>query len=72
MVNIEERIGESLCICEEEEPSKFMQDVFSDMSYEELERKWTCLECGEVCEDEDGEPSARVQAGMKCGECAYG
>ena len=33
---------------------------------------YACPDCGEVRYDEDGEPSARVQAGMKCGVCAYG
>ena len=65
-------VTEYECAEVEQEPSKFMQDVFSDMSYEELELKWTCPDCGEVRYDEDGEPSARVQAGMKCGQCAYG
>jgi len=33
---------------------------------EELEDKWTCNECGELKVDD-----ARVEGGMKCGECAY-
>ena len=28
---------------------------------------WTCIECDEVKYDD-----ARVEGGMKCGECAYG
>ena len=39
---------------------------------EDIELKYTCQDCGEVRYDEDGEPSARVHAGMKCGACAYG
>ena len=68
MVSIEEQDEEDQDLL----PSKFMQDVFSDMSYEELELKWACQDCGEVRTDEDGDLDARVEAGMKCGACAYG
>jgi hypothetical protein len=30
-----------------------------------------CPECDRIVRDEDGGISARVQAGMKCGLCAY-
>ena len=32
----------------------------------------TCIECDEIRIDENGDLDARVQAGMKCGVCAYG
>jgi len=38
---------------------------------EELEKNYTCLDCGEVRYDEHGKPSARVEADMKCGVCTY-
>ena len=38
---------------------------------EELEKNYTCPDCGEVRYDEHGEPSARVESGMKCGVCTY-
>ena len=38
---------------------------------EELENNYTCPDCGEVRYDEHGEPSARVESGMKCGVCTY-
>jgi len=30
-----------------------------------------CPECDEIVRDENGEIDARVQAGLKCGKCAY-
>ena len=33
----------------------------------EEELRWTCMECEEVRFED-----ARVEAGMKCGHCAYG
>ena len=33
---------------------------------------YTCGECGEVVRDKEGGIDERVQAGMKCGHCAYG
>ena len=38
---------------------------------EEFEDEATCRECEEVRLDENGDIDARVEAGMKCGVCAY-
>ena len=42
--------------------------IFSEQEEErEEELRWTCMECEEVRFED-----ARVEAGMKCGHCAYG
>ena len=37
----------------------------------DAEKHITCIECDEIRIDENGELDGRVQAGMKCGVCAY-
>ena len=43
-----------------------------DRSCDQCDDEARCGECGEVRLDEEGEIDARVEAGMKCGVCAYG
>ena len=52
--------GETLAVCTE---------CFDGL---DAEKDVTCIECYEIRIDEDGELDARVEAGMKCGVCAYG
>ena len=46
-------------------------DLCAD-DFAQAEDAATCGECGEIRIDEYGDVDARVEAGMKCGVCAYG
>ena len=59
----EERYGEQVGTC------SIHKTIVVDSSCPQCEDDidWTCGECGEWREDD-----ARVEGGMKCGECTYG
>ena len=58
----EERYGEEVGYCNVHKVT--VVDRSCDQCYDEID--WICKECGEWREDD-----ARVQGGMKCGQCAY-
>jgi hypothetical protein len=59
----EERYGEEVGTCSIHKVT--VVDRSCDQCYDEID--WTCVECEEWRADD-----ARVEAGMKCGVCAYG
>ena len=68
----EERYGEEVGRCNihkvqiVDRSCDLCADALEDMDKSEDEIAWICKECGERREDD-----ARVEAGMKCGVCAY-
>ena len=61
----EERYGEEVGTCNKHKIQ--VVDRSCDLCEDELNEQWLCNECNEVRIDD-----ARVEANMKCGECAYG
>ena len=61
----EERYGEEVGRCNRHKVE--IVDRSCDLCEDELRELWQCKECLEIRVDH-----ARVEAGMKCGQCAYG
>ena len=64
-IEYEERYGEEVCRCNRHKVE--IVDRSCDLCEDELRELWQCKECLEIRVDD-----ARVEAGMKCGQCAYG